>query len=312
LHRDNKTITVLLPATPDEYRSYLLELIRMLPLEVITKTASGWWGHLTASRGNAASQFVADFSGSYTKHAIPSVVLFDEHSRLSKQLFYAKAIIIPFQYLQEKLVAFGLKPENIVVIHPSVNATYQPLDWEEAQAIKEQTVGGTEYFLASAFTATEDTLTLLLKAFSIFKKWQQSSMKLVLHCNRSAQFQTKLESYKYRNDIVLKEPAIAAEEMAAAYAILSYEKTHIGNAFNAVKSLQSGVPFITAAHACITEIGSDIVVQVPHTTPDDIAQRMMMLYKNEALHKQLAVAGIVRAKQFSLDAAIAQLRQTLQ
>ncbi|WP_353934802.1 glycosyltransferase, partial [Acinetobacter baumannii] len=46
----------------------------------------------------------------------------------------------------------------------------------------------------------------LLKAFSLFKKWHKSNMKLVIAGRLAWHYETfleKLKTYKYKNDIVL-------------------------------------------------------------------------------------------------------------
>lgn len=82
------------------------------------------------------------------------------------------------------------------------------MEWEEREQIKEKYTGGTEYFLYTGPLYPPDLLITLLKAFSHFKKWQRSNMKLTLAgpaSKKTAQLKEKLATYKYREDVVILE-----------------------------------------------------------------------------------------------------------
>lgn len=95
------------------------------------------------------------------------------------------------------------------------------MEWEEKEAIKEKYTNGTDFFLFNGPLYPPDTLISLLKAFSAFKKWQQSSLKLVLagpSGKKTAELKGKLESYKYREDVILLEnpTSLTVQELTEA------------------------------------------------------------------------------------------------
>jgi hypothetical protein len=98
------------------------------------------------------------------------------------------------------------------------------MEWEDREKIKEKYTGGTEYFLYTGPIYPPDPLITLLKAFSHFKKWQQSNMKLVMagSVNRkTGKLKEKLATYKYREDVIIIENPVTEllhELAAAAYA----------------------------------------------------------------------------------------------
>lgn len=104
------------------------------------------------------------------------------------------------------------------------------MEWEEIEQIKEKYASGTGYFLYAGPVYPPDLLITLLKAFSHFKKWQQSNMKLVLAgpINRKTKkLKEKLATYKYREDVIIIEgPAAEAidELTAAAFATVAIDK----------------------------------------------------------------------------------------
>ena len=94
-------------------------------------------------------------------------------------------------------------------------------EWTQLAAIKNDLTNGNDYFLA--FVPT-DRFVDTLKEFSVFKKWQQTTMSIVFLFDNdkqlleAAQF---LKGYKYKDDVVLKNIAeLSPEWIAATYAIL--------------------------------------------------------------------------------------------
>jgi glycosyltransferase involved in cell wall biosynthesis len=72
--------------------------------------------------------------------------------------------------------------------------------------VKQQLTEGKEYFLYVGAIHPRKNLINLLKGFSWFKKRYQSNMKLVLVGRmawKNEMFLKQLESYKYRNDVVV-------------------------------------------------------------------------------------------------------------
>lgn len=105
------------------------------------------------------------------------------------------------------------------------------MNWEEKEQVKDTYTGGREYFLFAGDIFPPDHIIILLKAFSHFKKWQLSNMKLVLAGKankKTAKLKDKLTTYKYREDVVIIEnpsPDISDTLLQAAYAPVSIDKT---------------------------------------------------------------------------------------
>jgi len=106
------------------------------------------------------------------------------------------------------------------------------LEWVDLCATRDELTQSNNYFLS--FTPL-DNLIPTLKEFSVFKKWQQTTMSLVfiLHNNNQLeQARQILKGYKYQDSVVLKTlPALKIEWIAAAYTILldeiDFDKTSI-------------------------------------------------------------------------------------
>ena len=106
------------------------------------------------------------------------------------------------------------------------------LEWVDLSETRDELSQSNNYFLS--FTPV-DNLIPTLKEFSVFKKWQQTTMSLVfiLHNNNQLeQARQILKGYKYQDAVVLKTlPELRIEWVAAAYTILldeiDFDKTSI-------------------------------------------------------------------------------------
>ncbi|HEX8313608.1 MAG TPA: glycosyltransferase, partial [Flavisolibacter sp.] len=91
--------------------------------------------------------------------------------------------------------------QKVSVVYNGIKDVFQPTGYEEQNAVKDKYTGGTEYFLYVGAIHPRKNLVNLLKAFSIFKRRLQSSMKLVLVGRlawKNNAFLELLKTYKYK------------------------------------------------------------------------------------------------------------------
>jgi glycosyltransferase involved in cell wall biosynthesis len=211
---------------------------------------------------------------------------------------------------------FRIDPAKTDVVYNGVKEVFHPISYEEKQSVKEAYTNGKDYFIYTGAIHPRKNLVNLLKAFSIFKKKQQSGLKLVL-AGRLAwkyrRFVEDLKSYKYRDDVVLtgyvEEPSLA-NLIGAAYAML-YPSLHEGFGVPVLEAMGSGIPVITSSDSSMEEIAGDAALYANATDPNSIAEAMIRIYKDEALGKQLIEKGNERVKQFSWDQTAELLWQTM-
>ncbi|HMP87556.1 MAG TPA: hypothetical protein PKE63_09785, partial [Lacibacter sp.] len=123
--------------------------------------------------------------------------------RLRKKLRQATRVVVPTAFAAAQLHrVIPLHPGQPAVVPLLPGAAFQPLPPAAREAVKEQVTGGVEYFLYTGSLAAGGQVLRLLKAFSAFKKRQQSSMRLVLAGavprKQEAAFKKMLSTYKYR------------------------------------------------------------------------------------------------------------------
>ncbi|MBK8519760.1 MAG: glycosyltransferase family 4 protein [Chitinophagaceae bacterium] len=206
--------------------------------------------------------------------------------------FLAKArSIATVSTLSKNIIAdhYKIAAEDIGVIHPSVSAVFKPLDWEEQEIIKEKYTEGKAYFLCN----TNSNLINLLKAFTFFKKRQKSNMLLLIAGNIDETFKKELKTYKLRNEVKLLEgldKAELAKITAAAYAMV-YPFLYDELALPVLQSMQCNVPVVISDAGALPVVFGEAVLYFNPENYEDIAQKMMLVYKDEAKANELVKAG---------------------
>ena len=229
----------------------------------------------------------------------------------------AKSIVALSQYCKDAIIqTFSVPAEKVVVIYPGISPIFRPIGSIEKENATIKFTGGVAYFLYIGPTnATQDIIDVL-KAFSQFKKWQKSSMQLVIaDKNNSApkEFLASLNTYKYKDDVKiirhlpLQEYALLT---AAAYAVVcpsSYHDFEIAVA----EAMQCGVPVIAGTMGAIPEIAGNAALYTSPGNIDEIAKQMILLYKDENKKALVITSGLQQAQQYNWEKATAALWQSV-
>jgi glycosyltransferase involved in cell wall biosynthesis len=207
---------------------------------------------------------------------------------------------------------YHIPAEKINVIYNAARETFIPLDREEKNRVKKNYTEEKEYFLYAGAVHPRKNLLNLLKAFSIFKKRQGSNFKLVLAGRLAWKYDAFIESiktYKYRDDVVLTgylEENELTRLMASAYALV-YPSLLEGFGMPVIEAMRCHVPVITSAGTAMEEVASGAALLADPTDHNDIAEKMMLLYKDEKLRDQLIEKGKTVFPLYSWDHAAHQL-----
>ncbi len=201
----------------------------------------------------------------------------------------------------------GVDVTRIIVVEGLLAPGLKPADIREQLAFKDQVTQGREFFLCADASWTKDGLLLLLKAFSRFKKMQQSNWKLLI-TQRGNDPKTAaatafdiLGTYKYREDVQFfteSNPGDYALVLGAAYAAITLQQD-AGFPAAACEALVCHTP-VLAPEALQHRIGADITV-FDAASDASLGKCMMELYKNEALRQQLAVQTVVADPEAGLE-----------
>ncbi|WP_416440164.1 hypothetical protein [Phnomibacter sp. MR] len=196
----------------------------------------------------------------------------------------AVALSAAFQLGQQVLPA-EVKAHYIgLAAHPAAQA----LAWAQREQLKQTHAGGLEYFLSYGKASGAELLSLL-KAYSQFRKRQQSSMPLLIALpgNAPADFAEKLSTYKYRSDVQVL-PHCKSQQLwslsAAAYAVLL---TPAVPAWYMLSVLKTGTALLTPRSAVSEAACGPAANLLPGWEEAQLAQALMLLYKDETYRNTL-------------------------
>lgn len=212
---------------------------------------------------------------------------------------------------------YGIRGDKINVVYGAAGTVFQPLSFEQKELVKERHTEGKEYFIYPGSIQPPKNLLPLLKAFSIFKKRQRSGMKLVLaersNLKKDA-FQELIKEYKYRQDVVLVSDITdteAANLVGSAYASV-YPFLSKGFGIPILEAMNCAVPVLTVTHPAIQEVGEEAALYFDPGNPSDMAERLMLIYKDEDLRNRLIQKGTAIAQKYSLQQTVDLLWQSIE
>jgi glycosyltransferase involved in cell wall biosynthesis len=213
--------------------------------------------------------------------------------------FLAKAkSIATVSAFSKSLIAnqYKINADEIAVINPAIADIFTPLDWEEQEIIKEKYAEGKAYFLCSA----NSNLINLLKAFSFFKKRQKSNMLLLITGKTDENFKKEFKTYKLRNEVKLLEgldKVELAKITASAYAMI-YPVLYDDIALPALQALQCNVPVVLSDDGALPSVFGEAALYVNPESHENIAQKMMLVFKDEDKANELVKAGKELLQQY--------------
>lgn len=228
----------------------------------------------------------------------------------------AKQIVAVSNFLRQELtLQYRIIEQKTDVVYPGIDKKYQPVSFEEKENIKAKYTSEKEFFLYAGDISSEKNLIALLKAFSFFKKRQKSNMQLIILTESadSIGFTESLKTYKYREEVQLLQDIPLEEQvkiMASAYAFV-YPSLYEAYPKKILQALQSGVPVIANYLNVITETCGDAVLYADTNNFEEIADKMMMLFKDENKRNELIAKGNKQVLQYNIDKTSDELWQSI-
>ncbi|MFP5041191.1 glycosyltransferase family 4 protein [Parasediminibacterium sp. JCM 36343] len=218
-----------------------------------------------------------------------------------------QVIVLSASAKQDLIAQFPKVAHKISFVSAAANPIFQPIDSIQRQQTKDSYADGREYFLFAGGNQPVKNIEGMLKAFSLFKKWHKSNMKLLVagafSFSPKNDVLAKLNSYKYKEDVVLlKDITIQqlATVTAAAYAFICpafYE----ADAVPLLSAIQCGVPVIAAANANLKEAGGEACLYAPANDIEALANQMKLLYKDEQQRSALIAKGLQEVAVFNWE-----------
>ncbi|MGN6249228.1 MAG: glycosyltransferase [Ginsengibacter sp.] len=236
---------------------------------------------------------------------------------VSSFLEKSDSIVVNSNFLKNEIEnRYKIASEKISVIYPSLK-NRNAVNFEERELIKEKYAEGNEYFIYKGIISTEKNLVNLLKAFSVFKKRQRSKMQLLILGSAGKKFQEfvhSLDSYKFKKDVKLLNDVAEKEGekiLASAYAMV-YVPVYECEGLEVIKAMKSTVPLVVSDISFLKEYCNEAALYVSATNINDIAEKMMLLFKDEQKRKELIEKGEIQIEKFSKNSEVETLFDLIQ
>ncbi|MFM7709601.1 MAG: hypothetical protein ACKO5C_01685 [Ferruginibacter sp.] len=211
-------------------------------------------------------------------HALPGEVI---SARQQTILLEAKKILCAspagLTMLRAMLPPLG---DTLLHIPPDLLSTPSPIEQGEDEATA-------PYWLYLGWHDQPDPYLMLLKAFSVFKKWTHSGLKLRFLYPPDA-LGNHLQTYKYRSDVWLPDQNQAAQtirEQAFAYLDFSNAVSIHQAAYFAVRHRKALLVPTHPEYEQLYENG----LYYASDRPEQIGKQLIQIYKDEtAVHEKIA------------------------
>ncbi len=218
---------------------------------------------------------------------------------------------------QDIMRQYKVAEEKIWNVGSPAKTIFKPIDWQEREKTKEELAGGCEYFIYVNSSHSGKNLMKLLKAFSIFKKWQKTNMKLLVVETLAGQTNSimeKLKTFKYRDEVkmlgYLPEDELA-NVVASAYALI-FPGFFGGPGVSIIEALQCEVPVITSDKSSMREFADEAALYADTSKVEEIAAQMKTIFKDEQLRSKLIAAGKIQAQNFTWEKTAQLMWQGIQ
>jgi hypothetical protein len=243
-------------------------------------------------------------SGMYSlRTSIPQICLFEGKLSKLQAYFFKRAIhkvkqwlVVDNQVGVDLTEKFSVAKNDISLLPLSASSEIYPIDYALQQMYKGTHAGGTEYFL-SVVQENQSSIELL-QAFSLFKKWQQSNMKLLLVPANSLHrsfLENKISTYKYRADTVIVPAGLTVHNwyqlLSSAYASVVLENNAAAHLMT-LEATKAEVSIIASTAFSNSRGMQDMVTHYTETTPSGIAEALLLVYKNEKLKAERTQNGL--------------------
>lgn len=207
---------------------------------------------------------------------------------------------------------YGIDPARIDVVYNGAHNEYKPLAPAEREQVKQKYADGCEYFVFAGALHPRKNIVNLLKAFIAFRKRQKTNMKLVIVGRLAWKYE---EVEEMQHTMPFKEEVkwvgyMNVDELSkvigGAYALV-YASLFEGFGIPILEALQCDVPAIVSNTSSMPEVAGDAALLVDPTDPEDIAAKMHIIYKDEALRTKLIANARRQVTKFDWQGAADRL-----
>jgi len=165
------------------------------------------------------------------------------------------------------------------------------IEWSEMSAAKDLLTNGNNYIL---IFAPVDNITIILKEFSVFKKWQQSTMHLVFileNKNAIEKANSILKGYKFRQDVSIYTTMDINSTILAASYLTIFENVQYSYANIVMNSIHFGVPLLFDDQIQLPEAWKSAGEVFSFAEKNALSNHFKLYYKDEVYRQSRAKMG---------------------
>jgi glycosyltransferase involved in cell wall biosynthesis len=239
----------------------------------------------------------------------------DDFIRKSNRHQYIKAayrIIVSNEYIKQLLIEkFPETASKIIYIPFLPNEQITSFNFTQKEEVKSGLSDGKDFYLLMAEDVEEHKIITALKAFSFFKKWQQSSMNLLIVADetKTASLSTQLDTYKYKADVKLIPADKKDVACAAAYGCIFISEQQKSD-YKMNDCMQMQIPMIVHNSEYFKAAFQDSVLYAK-TDEKELSQKMILLYKDEALRNEVTNAAYQKIMEADLKDITTQFLKSI-
>jgi glycosyltransferase involved in cell wall biosynthesis len=208
---------------------------------------------------------------------------------------------------QDIIAAFGIAPERVRVIYPTVSPDFQPNADPAALAAFRARHGLPErYLLYLGTLEPRKNLITLVEAYARLRAQDPDAPPLILAGGKGWYYETLFERVRSLGleRYVTFAGYVSREEQALWYAgaaLFLYPSLYEGFGLPVAEALACGVPTITSDVSSLPEVAGPVAIQVPTTDVERLAQAMREALVDCTLRQRTAVEGPQWTRRFSMD-----------
>jgi glycosyltransferase involved in cell wall biosynthesis len=230
-------------------------------------------------------------------------------NKFVESLVKANKVFTTESFLTETLQKeYNVPAQKIETIYHGLQGKVKVYSITLIEEIKAIYTKGYDYYLYAVNDTSKEYILYVLKAFSQLKKMQKTAMKLVVFLDEVLEENLipNFKNYKYKDDIVfIVQDANNRRNIVAASNGLFYFCTYKPSNI-AFIAIQQAIPIVTIDTNINRSIFGDAVLYT-ESTDKAIAEKMQLLYKDETIKKDLAIASKVLLQKYDATKAAEDL-----
>jgi glycosyltransferase involved in cell wall biosynthesis len=209
----------------------------------------------------------------------------------------ADVIVVHSLFAKNEIIErYKTDVQKIEINYKEAAFHFKPLNYDEKELIKEKYADGNEYFIYTGIVSPQQNLINLLKAFSFFKKRQKSAMQLIIAGNKGPEYETFIESlrlFRFHKEVKILHNLSndeIGEIIASAYTML-YVPVYETSSVLPLSAMKCEIPVITSSTGAMPEFCGEAALFADPQNFKDIAEKMMLIFKDEKLRKGIIEKG---------------------